>query len=255
MACLQQSRIQGAPPMSDVPPTIYPLRLYVTAAYPCSYLPERFARSQVAEPAIAIDAGNYGQLVRAGFRRSGHFTYRPRCDNCNACIPVRVPVAHFRPNRSQRRCARQHAGLIARNLPLAFDDEHYALYQRYQRARHGGGLMDSDDRGQYEEFLLHSRVDTRLIEFRRPDDTLVMVSIIDMLDDGISAVYTFFAPDQPGAGLGTYAILWEIALCRMMGLQYLYLGYWIEEARVMRYKRLFRPLEQRIDNQWIPLKN
>ena len=105
------------------------------------------------------------------------------------------------------------------------------------------------------EYLLQSGVDTRLVEFRTPDSTLVMVSVIDVLDDGLSAVYTFFEPDLPGGSLGTYGILWQIRMCQVLGLDYLYLGYWIEEARSMRYKSNFRPLEQRIDGQWIPLKD
>ena len=194
--------------MSDNrPPSQRYIRLYVTAAFPCSYLPNRFARSQVAEPAASIDADNYGELVRAGFRRSGRFTYRPRCDSCQACIPVRVPVQQFRPDRSQRRAIRRHGSLISRNLPLVFSDEHYALYIRYQQARHSGGSMDEDDEDQYREYLLQSGVDTRLVEFRTPDSTLVMVSVIDVLDDGLSAVYTFFKPDLPEDNLGTYGIL------------------------------------------------
>ena len=232
--------------MSDNrPPSQRYIRLYVTAAFPCSYLPNRFARSQVAEPAASIDADNYGELVRAGFRRSGRFTYRPRCDSCQACIPVRVPVQQFQPDRSQRRAIRRHGSLISRNLPLGFSDE----------ARHSGGSMDEDDEEQYREYLLQSGVDTRLVEFRTPDSTLVMVSVIDVLDDGLSAVYTFFEPDLPGGSLGTYGILWQIRMCQVLGLDYLYLGYWIEEARSMRYKSNFRPLEQRIDGQWIPLKD
>ena len=183
----------GQPPVQE-----YSIRLYVTAAYPCSYLPDRMARSQVADPAIAITAGNYGHMVRNGFRRSGRHTYRPRCDNCSACIPVRVPVARFRPNRSQRRTARRHSQLTGRELPLAFCDEHYALYIRYLQARHRGGGMSEDGENQYREFLLQSSVDTRLVEFRTLDGQLMMVSIIDVLDDGLSAVYTFFEPEAPG---------------------------------------------------------
>ncbi|MDO4637087.1 MAG: arginyltransferase [Lautropia sp.] len=242
--------------MSDThPPTQRFIRLYVTAAFTCSYLPERFARSQVAEPAVAINADNYGELVRAGFRRSGRFTYRPRCDNCRACIPVRIPVNQFRPNRSQRRAARRHSDLISRNLPLAFRDEHYALYIRYQQARHNGSDMHQDDEEQYREYLLQSRVDTRLVEFRAADSTLLMVSIIDVLDDGLSAVYTFFEPNMTGSSLGTYGILWQVRMCQILGLSYLYLGYWINEAPSMRYKSNFRPLEQQIDGTWTLLKD
>lgn len=237
------------------PATEYTIRLYVTAAYPCSYLPGRMARSQVADPALPIDAHNYGEMVRQGFRRSGRHTYRPRCDNCDACIPVRVPVAHFRPNRSQRRTWRHHADLTGRERPLTFDALHYDLYLRYQRARHAGGSMSEDGETQYREFLLQSSVDTRLVEFRTPDERLMMVSIIDILDDGLSAVYTFFEPGLPGSSLGTYGILWQIRMCQLLNLDYLYLGHWVEQAQTMRYKSNFRPIEQRKDGQWIPLRN
>ncbi|MDO4905180.1 MAG: arginyltransferase [Lautropia sp.] len=237
--------------MSDSrPPGTQFVRLYVTTAFPCSYLPNRFARSQVVEPSLNITSDNYGDMVRNGFRRSGLFTYRPRCDNCSACIPVRIPVRRFASSRNQRRCLKRHAYLHSNTLPLHFNPEHYQLYIRYQQTRHRGGSMDQDDEERYKEYLLRSRVDTRLIEFRTPEAELVMVSIIDYLDDGLSAVYTFFDPDRPGHSFGTYGILWQIALCKRLGLDYLYLGYWIEAVRSMRYKSNFQPLEQRIDGQW-----
>ena len=233
--------------LKDLPYSL--LQFYATAPYGCSYLPDRAARSQVATPSHLIDTPLYSDLVRSGFRRSGIFTYRPWCDNCNACVPVRIPVQQFIANRSQNRALHQHGNLQARERPLIFDEEHYQLYIRYQFARHAGGGMDQDGRDQFSHFLLQSQVDTRLVEFRE-DGKLRMISIIDCLNDGLSSVYTYFDPDLPKTSFGTYAILWQIQVCKQLKRPYVYLGYWIRDSHKMNYKQRFRPLEGRVEGQW-----
>ena len=234
------------------------LQFYATAPYPCSYLPGKVARSQVATPSHLIHTDSYGELVNAGFRRSGLYTYRPYCDECRACIATRLLVQQFRANRSQNRARKKHQGLEVRVLNLTYQDEHFLLYQGYQNQRHAQGDIERDDQDQYMQFLLQSRVNSRLVEFRDgPNDPepgrLRMVSMIDLLDEGISSVYTFFDTSNRNASYGTYSILWQIQQAIDLKLPYLYLGYYIEQSKKMAYKAQFQPIEGLIDDHWQPI--
>jgi len=233
--------------LRDIP--LSSLQFYLTAPYQCSYLEDQEARSQVATPVYVITPPIYSELVRHGFRRSGTFTYRPRCDGCVACVPARVDVNAFAASRTQRRVWKKHQQLDASLHPLEDKPEYFDLYKRYQNARHRDGGMSNDNHEQYERFLLHSHVDSMLVEFREAD-ILRMVSIIDVLDDGLSSVYTFFEPDIRQASFGTYNVLWQIELCHQLKLPYLYLGYWIKQSQKMSYKVHFQPLQGLLNGTW-----
>jgi len=236
--------------LNDIP--LSALHFYLTAPYSCSYLPDLQARSQVATPAFLIDTQVYSELVRHGFRRSGNYTYRPRCDNCSACVPLRVMAKEFKASRSQRRAWKRHADLKATLHSLHDNPEHFDLYQRYQDSRHKDGGMDNDDRESYQNFLLQSHVDSLLVEFR-DRGVLRMVSVIDLLSDGLSSVYTFYEPDLPNTSLGIYGVLWQIELCRKLELDFVYLGYWIERSRKMAYKTQYRPAQGLKDGEWLAI--
>lgn len=241
---------------SDKP--LQKLQFYVTTGYNCGYLPNKLAQSLIASPQHLIDANVYSGLIQQGFRRSGKFAYRPHCENCRECVPVRVILQHFAPNRSQKRAYKQHQNLTASILNVGFQEEHYALYSAYQKARHidlnakdkNSNQEEKDDIEQYQNFLCQTNVESVMIEFRE-NGQLKMISVIDIVRDGISAVYTFYDTTDVKASYGTYNVLWQVDWAKSLNLPYLYLGYWIKDSKKMAYKQNFKPLEKLIEGEWL----
>lgn len=225
------------------------LAFYATPEHPCSYLQARTARTLFADPSVRLNNHIYSRLTLYGFRRSGRHIYRPSCPACGACIPVRIPVQEFRPNRSQRRTWARNRDLAVTAREPAFRQEQFDLYRRYVAARHPGGGMDSADPAQYLDFLTSDWSDTLFFEFQL-EGRLVAVAVTDRIESGLSAVYTFFDPGLRQRGLGTFAVLWQIEECRRQALECLYLGYWIRESPKMAYKAAFWPLEQFREGSW-----
>lgn len=234
--------------MSNPRDSLYDLRMFLTTDYSCSYLPGRRARNLVADPTVT-DNPLYTQLAELGFRRSGEHVYRPHCRGCAACRSLRIPVERFRPNRSQGRLWKRNRDLRARARPAEFDSEHFELFARYIGNRHAGGGMDPASPENYWSFVTSRWCSTWLYEFRL-DRALLAVAVVDRMDEGLSAVYTFFDPLHKARGLGTYAILWQIAEARRLGLPWVYLGYWIEQCGKMAYKARFNPHEIFVPERW-----
>lgn len=225
------------------------LDFYLTPEHECSYLPGKSAQTLFADPAVQIGTDLYSELIKFGFRRSGTHIYRPRCPMCDACIPIRIPVTRFQRSRSQRRNWQRNADLEVLAAPNEYRDEHFRLYRRYMQSRHQGGGMDTPDPKKYSEFLINPYIEGRFYEFRL-DGRLLGVAVVDVLKDGLSAVYTYFDPDEASRGLGVYAVLWQIEQARVSGNEHVYLGYWIDECQKMAYKTQYRPLEMFRDGHW-----
>jgi arginine-tRNA-protein transferase len=220
------------------------LRVFHTGDHVCGYFPARIARDLVIDPRDPRLPQAYPLALGWGFRRSGGIVYRPHCHGCRACIAVRIPVAAFRPDRSQRRCLARNGDVVARVLPAERTDEHLALYQRYLRARHAGGGMDDHGAAEFEQFLVGSWSEGRFLELREAEShRLLAVAVTDLVPAALSAVYTFYDPDESARGLGTLAILRQLEWAARDGRSHLYLGYWIAGHDKMDYKRRFAPLE------------
>ncbi|MGE5624377.1 MAG: arginyltransferase [Bacillota bacterium] len=227
------------------------LELLISAAHPCNYLPDRMARSVFINPEAPMDGRLYGLLAARGFRRSGPHIYRPHCEACRACVPLRVPVRDFRPDKTQKRVLRRNRDLSLSVVPAAFHPEHFRLYTRYLAARHPGGGMDSYGEEEYRQFVTSPWSGTSMLEFRL-GGVLAAVAVTDEMPDALSAVYTFYDPDMPARSLGSHAILSQIGEARRRGLTWVYLGYWIAESRKMSYKERYHPHEVLTEKGWEP---
>ena len=233
--------------MQDTVQTSSPL--FLSPEHPCVYLPGKIARTVFLEPQIASQKPIYQLLIQQGFRRSGTYFYRPHCERCRACVPVRIPVRDFTPDRNQRRTWRRNQDLSMRLLVAEFLPEHFDLYRRYMTWKHPGGGMDQSSPEDYASFLMAHNCHTLLAEIRLRNQ-LMAVAVMDVLDNALSAAYTFYTPDTPRRSLGSFAILWEISEARRRGLEWLYLGYWVAGSRKMAYKNRFRPFEQLTEQGW-----
>lgn len=225
------------------------LGFYITPEHTCSYLQDKQAITLFADPHFSMNRHIYTQLADNGFRRSGEYLYKPYCNNCQACIPVRIPVRSFSMHRNQSRIWKQNQDLEVTCHSPVYKQSHFDLYRRYLHARHKGGGMDNPDRDSYMSFLTSSWMDTIFYEVNL-DKLLIAVAVVDRLDDGLSAVYTFFDPEFSKRSPGIFCILYEIQETIKLGLDWLYLGYWIEGCTKMDYKNQFKPMEYLQNDRW-----
>lgn len=228
------------------------LKVFTTHPHACSYLEAEQATTLFIDPQARISQEVYNALAENGFRRSGPHIYRPHCESCNACIPARIPVDQYKMKRRHRRIWNRNNDLIVEEIDDIRDEEYFDLYCRYIKERHFDGDMYPPNREQYDSFLTDDFGVTQFISFRE-NDRLLAVAVIDLMESGLSAVYTFFDPDEQQRSLGSYAILWQIEYARENQLPYVYLGYWIKECRKMQYKIEYRPLQLLINRKWLTL--
>lgn len=228
---------------------LHELRFLLTPEHECGYLPEQEAVTLFVDPQCELNTARYTLLAEIGFRRSGEHMYRPHCGQCKACIPVRIPVSQFRPSRNQKRVRARNQDIRMRWRSADYSEEHFALYRRYMQTRHAGSSMDDDNPAYYHRLLDTKWCDTQLLEFRLGRQ-LLAVAITDRLDNGLSAVYTFYEPEAQERSLGTFAILQQIEHANRDALAYVYLGYWIKQCAKMAYKDKFRPFEYYDGHRW-----
>ena len=232
-------------------------QFYVTAPQPCPYLDGRRERKLFTALQGADAADLNDKLSKQGFRRSQNVLYRPSCADCSACLSARIDVGRHTPNRTQRKLARRNAGLRREVSSPWATDAQFALFRRYLEARHADGGMADMDVFEFAAMIEETPIRTRVIEYwddaAEDGPALVGVCLTDVLDDGLSMVYSFYDPDRPHASLGTYLILDHIEIAREAALPYLYLGYWVPGSPKMGYKAAFPALEIYKGRAWQPI--
>lgn len=223
--------------------------IFVTEQIPCSYLDKKNSRSVFVHPSFSLDTAIYSQLIEQGFRRSGNEVYAPHCPTCSECIPARLIVDQFHPNRNQKRCIKKNQQTKINIKPAQFDQSHFDLYMRYQKYKHAGGNMADSTKEDYIGFLSSRWCNTLFVEFLINNE-LAAVAIVDLLENALSAVYTFFDPKFSRYSLGTYAVLWQLQHAKKMDFEFVYLGFWIENCQKMSYKTQFQPIQGLRDKEW-----
>lgn len=227
------------------------IKLFTTQVHPCSYLPGQQARTLFIDPELEVSTALHTQLSELGFRRSGSHIYRPHCEQCQSCIPCRVPVRDFVVNKRFRRIMKKNADLRVGRVSSIASEEFYGLYADYINTRHRDGDMFPASREQYESFLASACDTTAFYSMRDSHGTLQAVMVCDHLDNALSAVYTFYNLDAARRSLGNFAILWQIQEAERLGLSYLYLGYWIRDCDKMNYKIQYRPMQMLVNGRWL----
>ena len=226
------------------------IQFLASAPHQCNYLPQKQATSVFADPQTPITAEIYSLLAEIGFRRSGEFVYTPNCPACMACLPVRIPVNIFSASRSQKRNLNKNKGIFVNKVDALVNERHFELFRKYVNKRHADGGMDNPTQSSFLDFIASSWSKTNLYEFYL-DNGLIAVAVVDEVNQGLSAVYSFFDPDYSHLSLGTFVILWLIEETQRLNLDWLYLGYFIKDCQKMSYKSSYQPLEAYIQGKWI----
>ncbi|WP_171228133.1 arginyltransferase [Ruegeria sp. HKCCA4008] len=231
-------------------------QFYVTAPQPCPYLDGRMERKlfTALQGEGAEQLNN--SLSQQGFRRSQNVLYRPSCTDCAACLSARIDVSAFRPTKSQKRAVKRNGYLQRRATSPWATDEQYELFRRYLDTRHADGGMADMDVFEFAAMIEETPIRSRVVEYADPETgDLIAVSLTDVLDDGLSMVYSFYDPNQPQNSLGTYMILDHIEIAREAGLPFIYLGYWVPGSPKMGYKAKFSGLEAYVQGEWQKIKD